>query len=218
MKIDIFPLGAGQEVGRSCILLSFGEEKRVLLDCGVHMGFKDHRKYPNFDLLYDKFNSNNINSIIDLVLVSHFHLDHCASLPILTEEKKYNGKILASEPTKAIVPFMLKDYMNVSKSGIYKYSLEKIQNCCKKIESISLRQTKKYDGISITPYYAGHVLGAVMFLIEYKGFRVVYTGDYNTAADRHLSACEIDQVEPDILISECTYGTVVRQWKKTREF
>lgn len=56
-----------------------------------------------------------------------------------------------------------------------------------------------------------------MFLVEYKGVKVVYTGDYNTVADRHLSACQIDKVNPDILISESTYGTAVRDWKKNRE-
>jgi cleavage and polyadenylation specificity factor subunit 3 len=31
------PLGAGQEVGRSCHVLEF-KEKRILLDCGIHPG------------------------------------------------------------------------------------------------------------------------------------------------------------------------------------
>ena len=56
-----------------------------------------------------------------------------------------------------------------------------------------------------------------MFLIEYKGFKVLYTGDYNTVADRHLWSCEIDQIDIDILISESTYGTIIRDWKKKRE-
>lgn len=32
--------GAGQDVGRSCILVSIGG-KNVMLDCGMHMGFND---------------------------------------------------------------------------------------------------------------------------------------------------------------------------------
>lgn len=32
--------GAGQDVGRSCILLSIGS-KNVMLDCGMHMGYND---------------------------------------------------------------------------------------------------------------------------------------------------------------------------------
>lgn len=215
--ISIFPLGAGQEVGRSCILLSFSDKKRILLDCGVHMGYSNNQKYPNFDLLLKKYKKEDINDIIDIALVTHFHLDHCAALPILTEEKGYKGPIFASEPTKAIIPYMLTDYMNVSKDVIYKYTDKKISNCCSLIKVIFLHQTKEIDGVKITSYYAGHVLGAVMFLIEYNNLKVVYTGDYNTSADRHLRACFIDKVQPDVLISESTYGTVIRDWKKTRE-
>lgn len=36
--IEIFPLGAGQDVGRSCIIITIND-KIIMLDCGVHMGF-----------------------------------------------------------------------------------------------------------------------------------------------------------------------------------
>ena len=32
--------GAGQDVGRSCILLQMGG-KNIMLDCGMHMGYND---------------------------------------------------------------------------------------------------------------------------------------------------------------------------------
>jgi integrator complex subunit 11 len=54
-----------------------------------------------------------------------------------------------------------------------------------KIECISLHETREFSGgISIKSYYAGHVLGACMFYIEYKNKSVVYTGDFNSSADR----------------------------------
>ena len=34
--ITVTPLGAGQDVGRSCLLVSIGG-KRIMLDCGMHM-------------------------------------------------------------------------------------------------------------------------------------------------------------------------------------
>ena len=40
MDIKVTPLGAGQDVGRSCILISFGG-KNIMLDCGMHMGYND---------------------------------------------------------------------------------------------------------------------------------------------------------------------------------
>ena len=39
-EIRILPLGAGQDVGRSCILITMGG-KNIMLDCGLHMGFQD---------------------------------------------------------------------------------------------------------------------------------------------------------------------------------
>ena len=39
MTLQYF-IGAGQDVGRSCILLHIGG-KNIMLDCGMHMGFND---------------------------------------------------------------------------------------------------------------------------------------------------------------------------------
>ncbi|VDN34565.1 unnamed protein product [Gongylonema pulchrum] len=44
---EVVPLGAGQDVGRSCILVSIGG-KNVMLDCGMHMGYSDERRFPDF--------------------------------------------------------------------------------------------------------------------------------------------------------------------------
>jgi len=41
------------------------------------------------------------------------------------------------------------------------------------------------DGIKVTPYRAGHVLGACMFYLDIGGLRVLYTGRGGTLL--HLS-------------------------------
>lgn len=56
-----------------------------------------------------------------------------------------------------------------------------------------------------------------MFFVEFEGKSVLYTGDYNTSPDRHLRACEVDRLNPDLVISESTYGTVNWEWRKERE-
>ena len=48
--IRIVPLGAGQDVGRSCILVSIGS-KNVMFDCGMHMGYQDARRFPDFNYI-----------------------------------------------------------------------------------------------------------------------------------------------------------------------
>jgi hypothetical protein len=47
-QLEITPLGAGSEVGRSCILLSY-KGKNVMLDCGIHPGLAGMASLPYFD-------------------------------------------------------------------------------------------------------------------------------------------------------------------------
>lgn len=47
LKSQLFSTGAGQDVGRSCILLQMGG-KNIMLDCGMHMGYNDEVIYNPF--------------------------------------------------------------------------------------------------------------------------------------------------------------------------
>ena len=42
------------------------------------------------------------------------------------------------------------------------------------------------------------MLGAAMFLVEIGGMKALYTGDYSRLADRHLSAADLPDSQPDI--------------------
>ena len=120
-----------------------------MLDCGVHMGYNDARKFPEFQRLIKKFkksqfdekdkdkeksqdtsntnssindtykfvdkknNNQDYSNIVDLLIISHFHLDHCGALPFFTELLGYKGPILCSQPTKAILPVTLEDSRKV---------------------------------------------------------------------------------------------------------
>jgi integrator complex subunit 11 len=67
MSIQVVCLGAGQDVGRSCVVLSIGG-KNVLLDCGMHMGYEDARRFPDFSYISS---SGNLTDVIDAVLITH---------------------------------------------------------------------------------------------------------------------------------------------------
>jgi integrator complex subunit 11 len=263
MDIKIFPLGAGQEVGRSCLIITINGYK-IMLDCGVHMGYNDERKFPEFQRLLKKFkkslnneekdasnnsntndrynstnnNTNNISNnntykfvdpknakdytnIVDLLIISHFHLDHCGALPFFTELLGYKGPILCSQPTKAILPVTLEDFRKVMSEYKGQISIlrpEQIKNCVAKIQTIEINETRVFNkDIKVTCFYAGHVLGACMFLIDVNGNRVTYTGDCNTIIDRHLSGAYMPKIYPDVLMTETTYGDKVRETKRIRE-
>ena len=49
-------------------------------------------------------------------------------------------------------------------------------------------------------------MGAVQYLLEINGVKVLYTGDYSRERDRHLMPAEIPDCKVDILIVESTYG------------
>ncbi|KAK3737869.1 hypothetical protein QZH41_019750, partial [Actinostola sp. cb2023] len=56
-----------------------------------------------------------------------------------------------------------------------------------------------------------------MFHMKVGTESVVYTGDYNMTPDRHLGSAWIDKCKPDVLITESTYATTIRDSKRCRE-
>lgn len=215
--IKVTPLGAGQDVGRSCILVSIGG-KNIMLDCGMHMGYNDDRRFPDFSYITQ---NSRLTEFLDCVIISHFHLDHCGALPYMSEMVGYDGPIYMTHPTKAICPILLEDFrkITVDKKGETNFfTSQMIKDCMKKVVPLNLHQTVQVDEeLEIKAYYAGHVLGAAMFQIKVGLESVVYTGDYNMTPDRHLGAAWIDKCRPDILISESTYATTIRDSKRCRE-
>lgn len=85
------------------------------------------------------------------------------------------------------------------------------------VRPVALYETVEIAGMKVTSYYAGHVLGACMFHVEYQGLSVVYTGDYNSNSDRHLGAAYIPPLRPNIVLTETTYATTIRDSKRDRE-
>uniref|UniRef100_A0A8C5BAB3 Integrator complex subunit 11 n=1 Tax=Gadus morhua TaxID=8049 RepID=A0A8C5BAB3_GADMO len=216
-EIKVTPLGAGQDVGRSCILVSIGG-KNIMLDCGMHMGFNDDRRFPDFSYITQ---NGRLTEFLDCVIISHFHLDHCGALPYMSEMVGYDGPIYMTHPTKAICPILLEDFrkITVDKKGETNFfTSQMIKDCMKKVVPLNLHQTVQVDEeLEIKAYYAGHVLGAAMVQIKVGSESVVYTGDYNMTPDRHLGAAWIDKCRPDLLISESTYATTIRDSKRCRE-
>ena len=75
------------------------------------------------------------------------------------------------------------------------------------IEAVDFNTTHTVSSIRFTPYPAGHVLGAAMFLIEIAGLKILFTGDYSREDDRHLVSAQVPQgIKIDVLITESTYG------------
>ncbi|GJW03284.1 cleavage and polyadenylation specificity factor subunit 3-II [Tanacetum coccineum] len=216
MAIDCLVLGAGQDVGKSCVVVTING-KKIMFDCGMHMGHQNLQRFPDFSLLSK---SGDFDSVLDCIVITHFHLDHIGALPYFTEVCGYNGPIYMTYPTKALAPIMLEDFRKVledRKENNY-FTNEHILSCMKKVTALDLKQTVQVDkDLQIRAYYAGHVLGAAMVYASVGDAAMVYTGDYNMTPDRHLGAAQIDRLQLDLLITESTYATTYRDSKYVRE-
>ena len=86
--IRVVPLGAGQDVGRSCVLVSLGGKNvretpaprrrpfftssylvgQIMFDCGMHMGYNDARRFPDFSFVTK---SGNHTQSLSAVIITH---------------------------------------------------------------------------------------------------------------------------------------------------
>lgn len=184
----------------------------------LNFHFKDDRRFPNFKYISP---SENYDEVIDCVIISHFHLDHCGALPYFTEMCGYSGPIYMTYPTRAVCPILLEDFrkITVEKKGQTNFfTSEMIKSCMKKVTSVNVHETIYVDDdFEIKAFYAGHVLGAAMFYVKVGEFSCLYTGDYNMTPDRHLGSAQIEKLKVDLLITETTYATMIRDSKRLRE-
>ena len=180
-----------------------------MFDCGVHPAFTGMAQLPYLDEI-DTAN-------VDLLLVTHFHMDHCGALPFLTEKTTFNGRVFMTHPTKAVCKILLHDSVKMSAESDALWDEQDLNSCLDKVELIDYHQVVTYKGMRFTCYNAGHVLGAAMFMLEVGGVRVLYTGDFSRQADRHLLGAETPVESPHVLIVESTYGVQLHESREVRE-
>ncbi|KAK5069609.1 endoribonuclease ysh1 [Lithohypha guttulata] len=218
-ELTFIGLGGCQEVGRSCHVLQY-KGKIVMLDAGMHTGREGMAAMPYFD----DFDLGTV----DILLISHFHLDHAAALPYVLSKTNFQGRVFMTHPTKAIYKWLIQDSVRVSNTSSTSdqrtslYTEADHMSTLPKIETIDFYTTHTINGIQVTPYPAGHVLGAAMFLINIAGLNIFFTGDYSTEQDRHLVAAAVPDPKKvgkiDLLISESTFGISTAPPREEREF
>ncbi|KAI9893301.1 MAG: endoribonuclease ysh1 [Vezdaea aestivalis] len=203
-ELLFYCLGGGNEVGRSCHILQY-KGKTVMLDAGMHPAYDGIAALPFFD----EFDL----STVDVLLISHFHLDHAQSLPYVMSKTNFQGRVFMTHPTKAIYKWLIQDSVRVGNASASSSNQVPLYNesdhlaTFPQIEAIDYHTTHTISSIRITPLPAGHVLGAAMFLIEIAGLKILFTGDYSREDDRHLISAEVPKDhEIDVLITESTYG------------
>ena len=215
MKIKF--CGAASGVTGSCHLLTT-EDHKILLDCGQFQGGKAQEA-----LNYEPFPF--VPSVIECVILSHAHIDHCGRLPLLVK-RGFTGKIYCTDATADLLDVMLKDsgyihekdaeWKNRKAERAGKPPVEPLytyDDACKTLEFVQPvlydQLIQINDDMRIVFNDAGHILGSAiteLWVREGDGeSKIVFSGDLgmiNRAILRDPTVIK----KADYVIMETTYG------------
>ena len=205
-------LGASGVVTGSKFLLETSE-KNILIDCGMFQGLKELRELNWVDLPVEVEN-------IDVVLLTHGHLDHVGYLPRLVKQG-FCGKIIGTAPTLAIAEIILKDSAKIHEEEAEKANKEKytkhrpalpfytVREAEKTIKMFQVEMHDKWiklsENISYRFQYNGHIIGATFIELDISGKRFVFSGDIGRINDYLLDDPKMPEWA-DFLFVESTYG------------
>lgn len=212
MSIKLSFLGAARHVTGSKHLLTVGGQ-RILLDCGLVQGPRRLANEANRNLPVGPGD-------VDVVVLSHAHIDHCGALPRLVKQG-FDGAIWCTEGTADLLRVMLLDAAKIQVSDARYlrkhghaveplYDEEDVQKTLRLVRAVPYHQSfEPAQGARVEFLDAGHILGAAIVVIdaESKGVkrRIVFTGDHGRKQlpilkdPERIPAC-------DVLITESTYG------------
>lgn len=210
MKIK-FIGGAGTVTGSKTLIESNGV--RILIDCGQFQGIKPLREL-NWQSLPV------LPSTIDIVLLTHGHLDHCGWLPRLVEQG-FKGKIYCTSPTKDITKLILSDSAKIQEEEANKankehyskheiaeplYNLEQAEAVFPLFRVVKINENIALDAeISAVFVNAGHIIGACSIELNLENKTLVFSGDIGRDNDI-LMYPPTKPKKADYIFLESTYG------------
>lgn len=196
-----FCSGAGTVTGANFLLE--GNGKKFLIDCGLIQGekFVDELNWAKFP--YD-------SSEIDILFITHSHIDHIGRIPKLIHEG-FKGRIISLEPTKFITREMLADTTQLLLRNDDPriddiYTTQNVNKSFELWETVKYGQEVNVDhGFKFVFRDAGHVLGSGMLEIIYNDKKIVFTGDLGNSPSPLLPDTEVI-TDANYLIMESVYG------------
>ncbi len=210
---------AGTTTGSQHLLEING--KKILLDCGLYQGsrkdaYEINWNFPHFD-----------PASLDAVVLSHAHIDHSGNLPNLVK-KGFSGNIYATHATRDLCQIMLADSARIQtsdtewlnkhrrKEGLEPveplYSEQEAEQCLRQFVTLGYgRRMPLTDGVHLTFFDAGHILGSAQVLLEIvdsadgTSKRFLFSGDVGRGGNEVLRDPAVVG-EIDFLLMESTYG------------
>ena len=189
--------------------------KNILIDWGMRQGSEEDIKY---DMPIPV-------SEIDVVLVTHAHIDHTGYLPLLVKGG-YHGKIWCTEATKDLCNIMLMDSAHIQeqeaewenrknkRSGKRQiepiYTTEDAQRVLRLMRGIDyLEEIEICDGVVAKFYDVGHLLGSAAIEIKVNENDVektiVFSGDVGNIDQPLIKDPQFIKYA-DYIVCESTYG------------
>src|SRR5690554_3121111 len=210
MKIHF--LGAAETVTGSKFLLTT-PEKNILIDCGVFQGPEEILE-KNWQRLPIE------ESSVDMVLLTHGHLDHSGYLPRLVKHG-FKGEIIGTAPTLAIAEIIVLDSGRIQEIEAKRANEEAPRNQKPAVpfytekdaeKTLNLFRAKKTDrwyqlskSIRYRFRYSGHIIGATLIELDIFCKRFVFSGDIGREDDVMLYP-PTRPTRADYLYMESTYG------------
>ncbi len=206
---DLNPHGA---IGANCLLARIGPFN-VVVDCGLHP------KRLGLDALPALSRLDGVE--IDLVVLTHCHLDHLGALPLLAARHP-EATLVTSVPNLTLAPRMLRNSVNVMKRqreehGIVEYPFfthRDVALLAHRLEAQRFERPEIYakgrEEIELTLHPAGHVAGAAAVELVHKHRRIVFSGDILFDAQRTLPGAHLPRGKIDTLVLETTRGNKSR--------
>jgi metallo-beta-lactamase family protein len=212
-------LGAARQVTGSCYFLETSG-LRLLVDCGLY------QERPFLERNWNPFPVP--PETLDLLLLTHAHLDHSGLIPKLVREG-FSGTILATAATADLLSIALMDSARIqeedaaykkkrhSKEGrrgthpeIPLYTVEDVQRTMPLVEEVAYEEDLALaDGLTARFRDAGHILGSAMVEVtgrENGGSRsVVFSGDIGQWDKPFVRDPSVFD-HADYIIMESTYG------------
>ena len=147
-------LGGAMEIGASCIYVK-AAGRRFLLDSGIRQsGVKD--PLPDFRTIQEQGG-------VDAIIVSHAHMDHIGTLPIIS--KAYpNARIYMTVMTAELTRVLLYDSLKIMayrEDEIPHYTEQDVLDMLGRVTPVRYQAEQLIsDGVRLTFYPAGHIAGA----------------------------------------------------------
>jgi len=205
-------------IGANSLFVQLGDIN-ILIDSGLHPKRVGRRATPDHGPIRGKN--------IDLIIITHCHLDHIGSLPVVMREHP-NTPVIMTSSSRMLIERMLHNSASVmlrqrEDQDIPDYPLfthEEIDRISRRLTGIPFGQVKKFRGmkdeIEVMLHPAGHVAGAAAVEIRHKHRSIFFTGDVLFENQRTLPGAKFPAGHFDTIVMETTRGTTERSAEKTR--